>query len=44
MPSHERYVVVGLARSGLAAAAAIARVWPGAAVTATLTDREPTGD
>jgi UDP-N-acetylmuramoylalanine--D-glutamate ligase len=44
MRSGERYLVVGLARSGLAAAAAIARVWPGAAVAATLTDRDPTDE
>src|SRR5207248_6224292 len=37
----DRYVVVGLARSGRAAAEAIARVWPGARVTATQDDRAP---
>ena len=30
----ERYLVVGLRRSGLAACEAIARVWPGAEVIA----------
>jgi UDP-N-acetylmuramoylalanine--D-glutamate ligase len=34
----DRYLVVGLRRSGLAACAAIRRVWPGAEVVATDTD------